>query len=486
MRKIESINRLVALQMTTLGLLIQIAGYGFIWFKFYEDAIKLVFWSRGDFLVIGIYGVLLLFFTATYGGTKTGYLKPLEVFLSQVFSLLMVNVITYAQVSLMCEWFANPKPMLLLTAAQLVFAFAWTFISDGFYKMVFPPRELLLVHANRSVDRIKMKFASRGDRYQIVGSIDIADGVEAVEKEIMLRYGGVILWDIPIEERNRLLKFCYSQSIRVYMMPKISDVIIMGSERMHLFDTPICLTREYALTIEQRIAKRCIDLVCALLLLLITWPIMLITAIAIKLYDGGPVLYSQVRCTTGNKEFKILKFRSMRVDAEKDGKARLASKKDSRITPIGKFIRAVRIDELPQLLNILKGDMSFIGPRPERPELIEEYMKEMPEFVFRTKVKAGLAGYAQVYGKYNTTPYDKLRLDLTYIENYSVWLDIKLMLLTLKVLLTPDSTEGVEETSAATGSEADGNDTETEAADNSAAEVQNAKAKEKGAAKRRK
>ena len=318
MRKIESINRLVALQMTTLGLLIQIAGYGFIWFKFYEDAIKLVFWSRGDFLVIGIYGVLLLFFTATYGGTKTGYLKPLEVFLSQVFSLLMVNVITYAQVSLMCEWFANPKPMLLLTAAQLVFAFAWTFISDGFYKMVFPPRELLLVHANRSVDRIKMKFASRGDRYQIVGSIDIADGVEAVEKEIMLRYGGVILWDIPIEERNRLLKFCYSQSIRVYMMPKISDVIIMGSERMHLFDTPICLTREYALTIEQRIAKRCIDLVCALLLLLITWPIMLITAIAIKLYDRGPVLYSQVRCTTGNKEFKILKFRSMRVNAETD------------------------------------------------------------------------------------------------------------------------------------------------------------------------
>ena len=141
----------------------------------------------------------------------------------------------------------------------------------------------------------------------------------------------------------------------------------------------------------------------------------------------------------------IWKFRSMVVDAEADGKARLASKNDDRITWIGKFIRKVRIDELPQLFNILKGEMSFIGPRPERPEIIEQYMKEIPEFTFRTKVKAGLAGYAQVYGKYNTTPYDKLKLDLAYIEGYSTWMDIKLMLLTLRVLLTPDATEGVGE-----------------------------------------
>ena len=135
----------------------------------------------------------------------------------------------------------------------------------------------------------------------------------------------------------------------------------------------------------------------------------------------------------------------MRVDAEKDGVARLASQNDDRITPCGRFIRKVRIDELPQLINVLKGEMSFIGPRPERPEIIAQYVEEMPEFVYRMKVKAGLAGYAQVYGKYNTTPYDKLKLDLTYIQNYSVWLDIKLMLLTLKILLKPESTEGVTE-----------------------------------------
>jgi lipopolysaccharide/colanic/teichoic acid biosynthesis glycosyltransferase len=134
----------------------------------------------------------------------------------------------------------------------------------------------------------------------------------------------------------------------------------------------------------------------------------------------------------------------MCTDAEKDGVARLAKKNDSRITPIGKFIRKCRLDELPQLLNILKGDMSFIGPRPERPEIIAQYMEVMPEFAFRMKVKAGLAGFAQVYGKYNTSPYDKLKLDLIYIENYSIWLDIKLMMLTLKVLFWPDSTEGVD------------------------------------------
>ncbi len=185
---------------------------------------------------------------------------------------------------------------------------------------------------------------------------------------------------------------------------------------MHLFDTPLYMTREYALTFRQRFWKRVIDVVCSLLLLIITSPFFLITAIVIKAYDHGPVFYKQVRCTQGGREFRIIKFRSMKVDAEKDGVARLASQNDDRITPVG---------------------------HPERPEIIRQYVKEMPEFVFRMKVKAGLAGYAQVYGKYNTTPYDKLKLDLTYIQNYSVWMDIKLMLLTLKILLTPESTEGV-------------------------------------------
>ena len=275
--------------------------------------------------------------------------------------------------------------------------------------------------------------------------MNLTEGLPAIYDEITAGYGGIVLWDIPISVRNDLLKYCYSKYIRVYLMPKISDVIVRGADPIHLFDTPIFLTRECSMTIEQRMVKRLIDVVCSLILIVLASPFMLITALAVKLYDHGPVLYKQVRCTTGGKEFKILKFRSMRVDAEKDGVARLASQNDSRITPVGKFIRKVRLDELPQLFNILKGDMSFIGPRPERPEIIKQYMEDMPEFAFRMKMKAGLAGYAQVYGKYNTTPYDKLKLDLFYIENYTVWLDLKLMLLTLKILFKPESTEGIDE-----------------------------------------
>ena len=174
-------------------------------------------------------------------------------------------------------------------------------------------------------------------------------------------------------------------------------------------------------------------------------PFMLIIALAVKLYDGGPVLYKQERLTRDGRPFMIYKFRSMSMDSEKSG-ARLAAKGDKRVTPVGRVIRNIHFDELPQLFNILKGDMSMVGPRPERQVIADQYAEEIPEFVLRTKVKAGLTGYAQVYGKYNTTPYDKLKFDITYIENYSLWLDVKIMLLTFKILFQKENTEGVDET----------------------------------------
>lgn len=449
MKQKGSAKRLVILALALLGLVIYTTFYGYMWQHYFYHQIawktQNPFYRNGHLLVIGIYFVLLFFFSNTYGALKIGYLKPLDIFLSQVFSLICVNVISYCQLSLMYGWLIlGGEKMIPMTIWQVAAAGAWSWICNQIYKRAFPPRELLLVHGERTIDDILAKFGSRPDKYHVKHCMNISEGYDAIEKEVQKDYDAIVLWDIHTDDRNKLLKFCYSRSIRVYMMPKIPDVIVKGSEQLHLFDTPILLTREFALTIDQRIAKRAIDVICALILLVIASPFMLITAIVIKLYDGGPVLYKQVRCTRDAQEFKILKFRSMRVDAEKDGVARLATKNDSRITPIGKFIRAVRIDELPQLINILKGEMSFIGPRPERPEIIAQYMEEMPEFAFRMKVKAGLAGYAQVYGKYNTTPYDKLKLDLFYIENYSVWLDIKLMLLTLKILFSPDSTEGVD------------------------------------------
>ncbi|MBQ9867789.1 MAG: sugar transferase [Lachnospiraceae bacterium] len=450
MRKLETSRRVIMLFLSFLDLAAQVAGFALCWFWYYKPFLKatwgIEFWIKGDITLIAVYLVILFMFSHMYGGTRVGYLKAWEVFFSQIFSTLIANVIAYAVLALMATKVIPAREILILTLIQFAWIALWTVSAQGIYKMLFPPRDLLLVSGERSTDGILQKFASRPDKYNILKCMDIAEGTNAICEEVEKGYDGLVLWDIPTKERNRLLKYCYARSLRVYIMPKIPDVLVKGTEELHIFDTPIYLIREYALTVQQRAAKRIIDIVCSLILLIVTSPFMLLVALAVKLYDGGPVLYKQVRCTLGGKEFKILKFRSMRVDAEKDGVARLAAKKDDRITPVGRFIRACRLDELPQLWNIFKGEMSFIGPRPERPQLIREYEKEMPEFVFRMKVKAGLAGYAQVYGKYNTTPYDKLKLDLTYIENYSVWLDLKLMLLTLKILFKPDATEGVDNT----------------------------------------
>lgn len=449
-QRIKTLTRFIVLQLSFVGLLFHTAIYAYFWFEEYYPFLRyhrnFKYYFKGHVLILGIYFVLLFFFANTYGALKVGYLKPVDVLISEFFSLLFVNIISYFQISLMANWVVDVEPIAWVMLIQTVFSAVWVFICNFCYYKAFPPRDILIVHGERPIDDIIAKFESRRDKYKISKCINIAEGMETVKREVIGDYGAVVLWDISATDRNLLLKYCYSRSIRVYTMPKISDVLIKGADQLHLFDTPLYMTREYALKVEQRMAKRAVDLICSVFLLIIASPFMLITAILIKAYDGGPVLYKQIRCTQDRKEFYILKFRSMKVDAEKDGVARLAAKNDSRITPVGKFIRMTRIDELPQLINILKGDMSFIGPRPERPEIIDQYMEEMPEFSFRMKVKAGLAGYAQVYGKYNTTPYDKLKLDLTYIEQYSFWLDLKLMLLTLKILIKPESTEGVSST----------------------------------------
>ena len=446
MKKLETFKRLIVLLMAGVSLAGQIGIYTYYWYVHFFPSVKVLlpFWMKGHWLIVAVYAVLLFCFSHMYGGMRLGYKKVAEVTFSQVFSTVIVGAITYAQLSLMVMQLYSVVDYAAMLLLQIVWIVVWTTVADYIYKHVFPARRLLLVHGDRPIQIILDKFASRKDKFTVKKCMHIGEGMDAIRAETLGEYDAVVIWDIDDNDRNQIMKFCYGQSIRMYIMPKIPDVIMKGAEELHIFDTPLFLTREYVLSIEQRFMKRLIDLVCALILLVIASPFMLLTALAVKLYDGGPVLYKQIRCTRGGREFYILKFRSMSVDAEKDGVARLSAKGDRRVTPVGKFIRKVRLDELPQLINIIRGDMSFIGPRPERPEIIKQYLEVMPEFEYRMKVKAGLAGYAQVYGKYNTTPYDKLKLDLAYIENYSVWLDLKLMLLTLKVLLWPDSTEGVE------------------------------------------
>ena len=367
------------LGLAGIGILLESLVFYYCWITNFSPSITTLtgvpYYYRADLLEVALYAVILYFLSNMYGGFRIGFLKNSEVIFSQVFATLAANVIIYIELSIMAKRFFVLKMFFLMTIWQIVIAIVWTSIANKIYRSIFPPRRLLLIHGDRDIDGILGKFAGRKDKYNVVHCMHIDEGMEKIGKEILTglegrEYDGVVNWDISTQERNEVLKFCYAHSVRVYTMPKITDVILLGAEELHLFDTPILLTREYSLTLEQRFMKRLIDIVCSSILLIIASPIMLITAIVIKAYDGGPVLYKQIRCTKDRREFEIMKFRSMRTDAEKDGVARLARKNDDRITPVGKFIRKVRLDELPQLINILRGDMSFIGPRPERPQII--------------------------------------------------------------------------------------------------------------------
>ena len=333
--------------------------------------------------------------------------------------------------------------LIALTAVQMVALFIVTYGSTKIYRAIFPPFSILNIYGEYENDLV-FKMNRRADKYRITGEMSCKEPLEKITNELQY-YDAVLINDVPSEIRNDIIKACFATGKRVYFTPKISDILIKGSDEVNLFDTPLYLCKNVGMDAISATIKRIGDILISGVGIILTSPIMIITAILIHSYDGGPVFYKQTRCTIGGKEYKIMKFRSMITDAEKDGKARLASVNDDRITPIGHFIRATRIDELPQFFNILKGEMSFVGPRPERPEIIAEYVKEVPEFAFRTHVKAGLTGYAQVYGKYNTTSYDKLKLDMIYCEKCSVLLDIQLILMTLRVIFTKDATEGVAE-----------------------------------------
>ncbi len=418
--------------------------FAFFWYRYYSEAIVLPYYRRGNWVLIGIYGLLTALFFKAYGGFKVGYLKKTDMLYSQSLSMICVNTVAYLLISLIGRHFMNVFPILMMTLADFAFIAVWTFVSGKIFFLLYPPRKLVILYGSRQAAALVLKMSRRIDKYMICESVSADEKTEKI-KELMQKYEGVIICDLPAEQRNDFLKYCFENSIRAYITPKISDIIIRGADDIRLFDTPLLLSRNYGLDFEQRLIKRLFDIVFCIIALVPALPLMLTSAIAVKLHDGGPVLYRQKRLTIDGKEFDVFKFRSMIVDAEKDGVARLASEEDERITPVGKVLRKFRLDELPQIFNILKGEMSVVGPRPERPELTEEYKKEMPEFEFRLKVKAGLTGYAQVTGVYDTSPYDKLKMDLMYIENYSVRMDLQIILMTLKTMLFPGKTNAEEE-----------------------------------------
>ena len=417
--------------------------FAHVWINYYNDNIVLPFVQKGNWFIYALYALLLLTFLHSFDGIKYGRYRKSNVIISHCLAILFTAFFSYLIIVLLSAGFVTVLPILVMTLISIAVSFVFAIIGDFIFGKVFPAKKTLIIYDEYSPETFIEKLKHRKDKYNLKQTINISEGMDKLEEAIKSAEG-VILYDIHAEMRNKLLKICFENNIRTYTTTKISDVLIRGAECIHLFDTPLLLYRNNGMTIEQRFVKRAMDIVVSLIMLIISSPFMLISAIAIKACDGGPVFFRQKRATINGKVFEIHKFRTMIVDAEKDGSPIPAKDHDPRITPVGKILRTTRLDELPQLFDILSGNMSLVGPRPERIEHVEAYTKEVPEFQYRLKVRGGLTGYAQLYGKYNTSPYDKLQLDLMYIQKYSLLLDIKLILMTVKIMFMKESTDGFE------------------------------------------
>ena len=425
---------------TLLEVLILTVVYYLVWKQGYEMS---AFAYKGKYVLMGVYGLLTYLIFQNADCTMFGQLSRIDLIIGQIISLFLVNFITYLQLCLIGNAVLPLIPMVKLFVIQAVVAIGLILLYTTVYHKLYAPHNMLLIYGNKNSIGLKLKMDSRKDKYNITGLICADEGYDAIVQKIP-QYDAIILNDVAAPLRNDILKFCYQFRVRTYVAPKLTDIMLRGAKNISLFDTPLLLVKGTGLTPAQRVGKRLMDILLCSIAMIVAAPVMAVVAIAIKLEDGGPVFFKQKRMTRNGREFDILKFRSMIVDAEKYAGAVLATDNDPRITRVGKVIRATRLDELPQILNILKGDMSIVGPRPERKVIADEYCKDIPEFAYRLKVRGGLTGYAQIYGKYNTSAYDKLRLDLMYIENYSFMLDIKLIILTLRIIFSKESTEGID------------------------------------------
>ena len=413
------------------------------WFNYYAQHIALPFYDRGNWVVVALYAVLYMIFGRVYGGFWISLNRISESVYSQALAVMMTSGIMYVVTFLLERQLPDIWPVIAAFAVQLVLSGLWSMAAHVAYYMLFPATKTIIVYDERQGMEKLIQDYGFEKKFTVIKTLTVEQCIANID--LLHNAQTVFVSGVHSHERNIILKYCVEHGIMMYLVPRIGDVLMSGAQQMHMFHLPMLRVGRYNPSPWHTIAKRTFDVVSAGALFLVISPLMLITAIAIKT-DGGPVFYKQRRLTQDGKEFDVLKFRSMRVDAEKDGVARLSTgDKDDRITKVGHFIRKVRIDELPQLLNIIGGSMSVVGPRPERPEIASQYVKEMPEFSLRLQAKAGLTGYAQVYGKYNTTPYDKLQMDLMYISNPSFWEDLRIIFATIKILFVPESTEGVAE-----------------------------------------
>lgn len=415
------------------------------------------YWDEGYkgymtlFLVGIMFCVIYWILAKMYQALKIGIYRLTELTYFQCLAFAIADASLFVESII---WFHGFERMQIWSfvvgfAIQMISIVVVIFVLNRLFARYDEPRKVFIVYGNEGYYSLVKKMNAKKLRYDIIGCYADTVSMDEIKGKIE-ESESVYLCEVSESVKRELILFCDRISKDIYLTQDVTELLTLGYDISHTFDTPFIRTKRMPVKWYYAFIKRMIDIVCSGMGLLVLSPVLIITALAIKMYDGGPVFYKQVRLTKGHKEFEIYKFRSMIVNAEKNG-ARLASQHDSRITPIGKVIRATRIDELPQLINILKGDMTIVGPRPERPEIEKIYLEELPEFGLRLKVKAGLTGYAQVFGKYNTTPEDKLKLDLLYINQQSLLLDFKLIFYTIKIIFVPEATEGIDDNKSTAG-----------------------------------
>ena len=373
--------------------------------------------------------VVYILMTKVYGGFDIGKRKSKPIVFSMALTLLLTDLVTHFLLCIMNTTvihggrFVYECPLLLLAVYMLQVALVIIMAYGGndlYFKVNKPQRCLMVARRGECIEDLIKKVGRYKKQYNIqqVAWLDQPDLLTCVDHA-----DAVFLYELSVRERTDLVEYCYQTRKDLYYSLEMSDVVAMAGERVMFDDKTMmyCPVRE--LRFEERIVKRLGDILVSVV---------------------GPGFSRHKRATYGGRVFEVYKFRSLRAQ---DGSIHVsANKDDDRITKVGRIIRKFRIDELPQLINVLKSDMSIVGPRPEMLENVEKYTDDLPEFRYRPRAKAGLTGLAQIYGKYNTSPRDKLIMDLAYIQQYSVWLDLKLILRTALVLLTPEeSTEAFED-----------------------------------------
>lgn len=466
----KSIKKAVIMRsMVAFHYTVQVALFLCCWIIFYRVPAEQGEYFVHNRTIAATYMLLLIVFSRIYAGYKVGLYRVSELIQGQFFSNIMSWGITYFMACIMAQKLLNPLMGFACLALQMGLGTLWTVLMNKVYYRVQKAKRTVAFYRSRNdLQKIKELVARRDKWYvekylhcrELSYEQDLVDEQDAVANQdefeesidgdiqkimkVIDEYDAALVTGVNASLRNGIAKHCVETGKDCYFVPHTGDVMVAGAMHIKAFSVPIFRIRRSSPSPEFLLFKRLFDIVVSGVALLILWPIMLITAIVIKSYDHGPAFYKQTRLTKDGKTFNVLKFRSMKVSAESDGVARLATENDDRITPVGKVIRAIRFDELPQLINILKGDMSIVGPRPERPEIAEQYLKELPAFHLRLQVKAGLTGYAQVYGRYNTEPSDKLKMDLMYINNMGIAEDLRLIMATIQILFQKESTQGIE------------------------------------------